>query len=279
MSTPNDIYELPSTTSQDIRKMYVWLGGIFGGLLLIGLTVIFFAQTLVKFIPFSAEERFVAPYEKVFFQSKDTLSDEDKVIQSYLETLVERLDSVSTSTPDVTYKIHYSNKSVENAFATLGGHIVIYRGLLDSLENENALAMIIAHEMAHIKSRDPAAGAGRSLALSMIIASASGGYYDGVADLLSEAGISQFSRKQEKQADIIALDMLNALYGHVGGRDDFFRMMAKDETDIPTWLASHPDVSERISYLEKVSTDKGYVVGEKVLFPENIQAALSKNRF
>ena len=63
--------------------------------------------------------------------------------------------------------MHYDASDTVNAFATLGGHVVIYRGLLEKLPNENVVAMVVAHEIAHIKHRDPVAALGRGVAITL----------------------------------------------------------------------------------------------------------------
>lgn len=259
--------------------MCLWLAAAFGGLLAIGIAIIIFAQTLVKYVPFSAEERFIKPYENILVEDIIRETEDAQVLQSYLESLVTHLQKADDLSDEVTFKIHYSDKLIKNAYATVGGHIVIYRGLLNDIESENGLAMIIAHEMAHIENRDPAASMGRSLALSLIISSASGGYSDDIAEVLSQAGINQFSRKQERRADLLALGLINAHYGHVGGRDEFFNKMKEKAVDVPEWLSSHPDLVSRISYLQKQSTDKGYLVGETIPLPDEVQEILQKKLF
>ena len=276
MAQSEDRYELPSNTAGDIRKMFIWLCFGFGVLFALGLTFVIFAQSLVKFVPFSAEERFIKPYEGLLVEDLLSESEDSQIIQDYLEQLVVGLKDTGNLSDDLNFKIHYSDKLIENAYATLGGHIVVYRGLIDSVDSENGLVMVIAHEMAHIENRDPAAAMGRSLATSLIISSASGGYSDDVAEVLSNAGLNQFSRKQERKADILALDLINDYYGHVGGRDEFFQKMQGRDIDLAEWLSSHPEIESRISYLEKEITDKGLLVGDTIPFPMEIQKILDK---
>lgn len=276
MEQHGDTYQLPTNTSGEIRKMCLWLAVVFGGLVAIGIAIIIFAQTLVKFVPFSAEERFIKPYESLLVEDLIRETEDGQILQSYLESLVTKLQKTGDLSDKVTFKIHYSDKLIKNAYATVGGHMIVYRGLLNDMESENGLAMVIAHEMAHIETRDPAASMGRSLALSLIISSASGGYSDDIAEVLSEAGINQFSRKQERRADLLALDLIYAHYGHVGGHDEFFNKMKEDDVDQPAWFSSHPDLVSRISYLQKQSTDKGYLAGETIPFPNEVQEILQK---
>ena len=44
--------------------------------------------------------------------------------------------------------VHAVQDPTVNAFATLGGHVFVFTGLVDSLDSENGLAMVLAHELA-----------------------------------------------------------------------------------------------------------------------------------
>ncbi len=46
------------------------------------------------------------------------------------------------------YNVHFVNEDVLNAF-TAGGQIFVYKGMIDFCRNDNELAAIIAHEIAH----------------------------------------------------------------------------------------------------------------------------------
>ena len=51
-----------------------------------------------------------------------------------------------------------SPKKVVNAYATYGGVVEVYKGLLDYVETEDELAYVIAHELGHIYKKDPRTG-------------------------------------------------------------------------------------------------------------------------
>ena len=51
--------------------------------------------------------------------------------------------------------MHYDPGGTFNAYATAGGQLVFYRGLLEAMPHENALATVVAHEIAHVAHRDP----------------------------------------------------------------------------------------------------------------------------
>jgi Zn-dependent protease with chaperone function len=135
--------------------------------------------------------------------------------------------------------------------------------------------MVLAHELAHVKHRDPVAAMGRGFAIQMLYGFVTNDY-SGSADMLSlsgEVGMSFFNRDQEKQADLKALTALNNHYGHVAGHADFFKSMleeAKGEEDLGSmaeWLQTHPELQKRIDYLDEVVANDGLLLGERTPFP------------
>ena len=82
-----------------------------------------------------------------------------------LQALADRLSAHMSLPRDLRLTVHYQDDEAVNAFATLGGHIFVNRGLLQHLPSENALAMVMAHEIAHAANRDPAAAMGGALLL------------------------------------------------------------------------------------------------------------------
>jgi predicted Zn-dependent protease len=156
----------------------------------------------------------------------------------------------------MTIRVHYAEAAIPNAFATLGGHIAVTSELYRLMPSENALAMVLAHEIAHVKARDPisALGSGASLALVFALVS---GEADGLAPQL--AGMVQlgYSRSVERRADREAVAALLARYGHAGGGASVFEVLAEQQHAvtgaIPTFLSTHPADAERIDDLERAA--------------------------
>ena len=51
------------------------------------------------------------------------------------------------------YHFYVIKEDVYNAFATPAGHIFVYTGLLDAMDEEEELAGILGHEIAHVYCR------------------------------------------------------------------------------------------------------------------------------
>jgi predicted Zn-dependent protease len=207
------------------------------------------------------------------------------VIEPYLRQLAGRLAAAQGLPEGVTVQVHYNEAAALNAFATLGGHVVLFQGLLEAVPDENALAMVMAHEIAHVRHRHPITAAGRGAALGfalMVLGVDSGG--GAVESALSHGGtlaILSFSRSQEEQADATALETLQRVYGHVGGADRFFRTMVSraGSREPPRLLASHPLTTQRIEALGALAASRGWKAdGEPTPIPAAVQAEIERRK-
>ena len=262
---PPPRYRLPDDTDASVRTLGLVLSVFFAALLAAVGLVVWQAQTIAAHVPFAAEQRFVRPYEPLIGRAfADERGDPD--VGRRLQALADELRAVMKTAPDIEVRVHYLDGDEINAFATLGGHVVVFRGLLEALPDENSLAMVLAHEIAHVAHRDPAAGLGRGLALELLLGFVTGGGTSAgdVAELLGGSGLALFGREQERAADLAALHALARRYGHVGGYRDFLEIARKMEREggAPVgWLASHPASAERLRLLDAARRASGYSVG------------------
>ncbi len=74
---------------------------------------------------------------------------DDPQVDQYLHALGYRLVSASTD-PTQHYTFTLINVPQINSFATFGGYIFIFSGLLTVTQNQDQLAAVMAHELAHI---------------------------------------------------------------------------------------------------------------------------------
>lgn len=209
----------------------------------------------------------------------------DAVIEPYLRSLAGRLAEAQGLPADIRIQVHYDAGPVVNAFATLGGHVVLYQGLLESVPHENALAMVVSHEIAHVRHRHPIASLGRSAALgfALLLVGADSGAQS-VASVISQGGtltMLSFSRAQEEQADATALQTLARAYGHVAGADSFFHVMLKQAgaRQPPRFLSSHPLTAQRIEALGTLAAQRGWKAqGELTPLPEAVRREIERRR-
>ena len=244
-----------------------------GALVLIGIVLFslaLLADWLAPKIPFSVEQRLTAMYTQTLAPTQNKiLSTEERMLKEYLQDLAERLAVAAELPEGVSITVHYLDDDTVNAFATLGGHIVMFRGLLEKLPNENALAMVMAHEIAHIKHRHPIKSLGRGAIFSLAFALVTGATEsDFLASFLGQAGWLtglKFSRSQEEEADATALAAVAARYGHVNGAADLFVVLEQEYSSLepPALFNSHPHSGDRIAEITHIARRNGWNLNAK----------------
>jgi len=224
------------------------------GLLLLFALLGLAADWLAEKVPFAYEQQLAEP---LLEHDKDDATARQT---AYLQGLAERLAAQMDLPEGMTIRVHYADDAEVNAGATLGGHVIMFRGLIERLPHENALAMVLAHEIAHIKLRHPVRSMGRGVVLAVAIAALTGASGNSLgAGIVGEAGLLtalDFSRDQEAAADAEGLAAVAALYGHVAGSAELFTVLLEEERDAPlaasqiSFLRSHPLSEQRIAELQ-----------------------------
>lgn len=160
----------------------------------------------------------------------------------------------------MTVHVHLIDGKQPNAFATLGGQIFVTQGLLGKVSSENALAMVLGHEIAHIKHRDPIRSLSSGAVFQLIWAGLLGANGHGAARILGSAGLLtrlKFTRDMESAADREALTALRRTYGSDCGVGEFFRKVQRQQ-ELPVWgvfLSSHPLTRDRLDEIEMGNAD------------------------
>jgi predicted Zn-dependent protease len=220
-------------------------------------------QYLAPLMPFRWEQALtdLAPKEilsETYTQELDS-KDKDNLVnaQIALQELGQALTTRMTLDDKITFRFHLIDSDTPNAFATLGGHIFITTKLLNSIKTENGLAMVVAHEMAHIKYRHPIQAIGRGTLIQLGLALFTGNQGSSVVQgLFGSAGLLtllSFNRDMERESDTQAIELLQLYYGHTQGADEFFQSMNK-QSDNEQWAAlftTHPGTQERIEFINK----------------------------
>lgn len=271
----SEYYQLPEGHDDSMKGFFKVLVGGFLLLVFAIITFVWNADKILIHIPFEMEQKFVRPYEE-FFEEYGVYSSSDYEMENYLKKLTKDLTAAMHIPSSMPIKIHLVDSDIENAFATLGGHIIVFTGLVNNLNDENSLAMVIAHEIGHIKHRDPIVSLGRGALIQIIYGFITGNTSAGNADLIfnsgTEVGMLFFSREQESRADLAAIEGLVNNYGHAAGATTFFKhILSESEStdDLPAWLSSHPKMKERIDVMNKYIEQHNLEVGSVTEFPFN----------
>ncbi len=237
----------------------------------------FLGGALARHLPYAAEVSLIGPYAKQY-------PPREGPVEIYLQDLVDRLAARMSLPEGMQIQVHYVDEEVVNAFATLGGHVAMYRGLLEKLPDENALAMVLAHEVGHARHRHPIASLGRGIAFAAVLSLVSAGAGSGAAEsILGQSGmltLLTFSRAQEEEADVAGLAALAAVYGHAGGATETFRVMSaaaaeKGVREPPKFLSTHPVTKARIERIERMIAQNGWQSdGDRTPIPRAVRDAL-----
>jgi len=277
------------------------LSGIGIALVLAIILLSMFAQHLVRFIPFEVEQALAANLGQWQLDRPDTdprdgdestanLADDETAlgqsnskkeaynnrIEAYLQQLGNHL--LENTADPLPVALHYIDSDMVNAFATLGGHIFVSRGLLAILPDENSLAMVLAHEIAHVQHRDPIVALGRGLTLGLALMSITGNGDGSMAQqLLGEVNLLvglRFSRDAETAADQAALESLLQHYGHLASADQLFQYLRQHQGDeLVEWFSTHPLNDQRIAMIDQFTAKHRVAQMEPTALPGWLQLA------
>ena len=157
------------------------------------------------------------------------------------------------------------NKKMKNAWCMPGGKIAVYTGILDIAKNNDGLAAIMGHEIAHAVAKHSVERASRNVLLNtstQLVDILSGGKLSSVnrvtgmntVGLLSQIGLmNPFNRKQESEADYLGL-IFSSLSGYnIKETEKIWERMkeANKGKEPPEFMSTHPSASNRIKKIQE----------------------------
>jgi Zn-dependent protease with chaperone function len=217
---------------------------VVGGVVAVGVLVLvagWLVDRAVVFLPRDLEHRGFGPIvaELAFAQAPD------EAVRARLDGLLQRLGS----TEEVTLGV--LDESDPNAFAVPGGGILVTRGLLDSADDEE-LAFVLGHELAHLEHRDGLRALGRgvllAVALSLVGAGGAASPLE-LGEVTGKLALQSFGRGQELRADASAVDRLEqGGFGTAGAVRLLERFGAREGAGLEAvaWASTHPLSRARI---------------------------------
>lgn len=215
-------------------------------------------------IPYAYEKKLAGAFE-AYFENNYSLNSEQKPILDYFQSLSKRLAHCQTLPSDIHIKTYFIDDDTVNAMATLGGNIIIYRGLLEKLPNENTLAFVLSHEIAHIKLRHPIRAFSNSVLIGFMLGlldySQGTGTTGNMLNIAAFAKHLKFNRDQELAADHMALEGLMNCYGHATGAQTFFESFKQDDKNSMMkmdFISTHPNHESRIEAIQKNLIQNGW---------------------
>ncbi len=157
-------------------------------------------------------------------------------------------------------KVHILNKDEINAFALPNGHLIVFSGLILNSDNQEELAGVISHEIAHIELNHVMKKLVKEIGLSVLISMTTGnGGLEAIKETAKILSSSAFDRSLEKEADIKAVDYLvNAKINPQPFANFLYKLSDKEDeaTKYLTWISTHPDSKERAEYIIEYNKGK-----------------------
>ncbi|GHC16307.1 M48 family metallopeptidase [Aidingimonas halophila] len=198
------------------------------------------------------------------YQEEKTVveGEQARYVQCIADALVAELPNGQSN----DWQVRVFEDESANAFALPGGYIGVHTGLLDITDNQDQLAAVIGHEIAHVRAQHANERASTQSAtqvgLSVIqsaagLEGASGEQMAALLGVGAQYGILlPFSRRHESEADTLGLELTaDAGFDPRASIDLWNNMSDAGGGQPPAWMSTHPSHGQRISGLESHMDD------------------------
>ncbi|KAL8622457.1 hypothetical protein ACOMHN_034122 [Nucella lapillus] len=250
---------------------------------LCGLGVVYY-EFHVEETPLTGRQRFIAVTHKQFMkiahaEAEEHLKNyEDKLLppsHPYYERVLRVEKRLVQANPEIkklmgstSWKCYVIDEPTTiNAFVLPTGHVFVFTGIIDFAQNDDQLAIIIAHEMAHALLSHGIEQVSYTQLLDFFIIATMAAiwcilptdgfslitqwFYEKVINLMLHM---PYSRMLEKEADKVGLELAaRACYDVREGSVFWTRMGLNDEMSdekVPEWLSTHPSFEKRVELFE-----------------------------
>ncbi|GLX76890.1 Zn-dependent protease [Thalassotalea insulae] len=186
----------------------------------------------------------------------------DKATNQFVQCVASAVTkNVPKSTHSGDWEVVVFDSEQVNAFALPGGKIGVYTGILKVTENQDQLAAIIGHEVAHVIERHSnerlssnqitqiGAAAGSAVLTQQGVENKEAWMMAGLA--IAQYGfLMPYSRMHESEADIVGQNLMAKSGFKPAAAIDLWRNMAKQSKGAPPeFLSTHPSNQTRINDL------------------------------
>ncbi|MAV48752.1 MAG: peptidase M48 [Pelagibacteraceae bacterium] len=203
-------------------------------------------------------------FKKKAKMSKDikTLNMIKRIGEKMEKAIAFYFNSKNLKDPTKNFKWEYilvDNDKTLNAWCMPGGKIAVYTGILKVTKNEDGLANVMGHEIAHAVAKHSVERASAAMALNLgtaVIDIFTGGVISRTrntvgqntgVDILKVGIFNPFTRSQESEADYLGLAFSSLTgYNLYEGAELWKRMEKETGTKIPQFLSTHPSPKNRI---------------------------------
>lgn len=200
---------------------------------------------------------------------KDILSKSKISTNSVQTQRVQRIGeriAKAANRPNFQWEFNLVDDNQINAFCLPGGKVVVLTGILQVAKNDDQLATVMSHEIAHALARHGAERMSHqqiSNTVGEISSVLIGGYapeYSSAFNLAYSTGVNvgvmlPFSRSHENEADEIGVHLMHKAGYDVKEAINFWKNMKKlkgASGDSNSFFSTHPSDNERIKKITKI---------------------------
>ncbi|KAJ2614751.1 metalloendopeptidase [Coemansia sp. RSA 1365] len=205
-----------------------------------------------RFIAVSPEYERMAgqsAYAQIMSEYRHRIVPQNTQIDKYVRRVAKRIIKASNLEGD--WEVHVIDSPEKNAFVLPGGKIFVFSGLLPLTENEDGLATVLSHEIAHQYARHSAEKLSAARVMSILYTLVAI-FVDPNAAQAGRAVTTLLldlpnSRECEQEADQIGLQLMAvACYDPAQAIQLWQRMQNSERMTPPQLLNTHPSTQSRI---------------------------------
>jgi len=211
------------------------------------------AGAMTAFVPLSIEQRIgEAGLEALAPRHK-------RCTDPALETIVARLENATEKT-SYRFRVYVVEDNAVNAFATPGGYIVVFRGLLNRTRTPEEAASVLAHEMQHVVQRHGVRAMMRGVSIWVLLGLLTGNPGDALVNLGGTIGSLAYQRGDESGADRAAFRMIERARIRPRAMIDMLQKLDEVQAGMPAakYFSTHPLTKDRIAAIERLVANNPY---------------------
>lgn len=201
-----------------------------------------------------------ATYQEIMQQYGRAILPDSHPTTLYVKKVCARLIRAS-GLNDLEWEVHVIQSDEVNAFVIPGGKIFVFSGILPIAKDEDGLATVLGHEIAHQMARHIAEkmsfnpilqiaqlGVVYGLAAVGLPPNLAFGFGNSITSLMLD---NPYSRMHETEADHIGLLLMSqACFDPRSATQLWTRMSQQNRNEPPQFISTHPSNSNRIVAIE-----------------------------
>lgn len=164
---------------------------------------------------------------------------------------------------DFEWEFNLVQSDEKNAFCLPGGKVVVYTGILSVAKNDDQLATVISHEIAHALARHGAERMSTSMVaqgvqtVGNIVLGTQGSQYTQAFNVAFGLGsqygvVMPYGRMQESEADEIGIYLMKEAGYNVNEAVKFWENMNEGNTQGIEFFSTHPNSDTRIKNIQEI---------------------------